>query len=194
LEQKVEEELDGKKKELPASLKGKTYLVEWDGAERTVVYDGGGKPSSEEKDLVVEAEYDVGKHSDAALFIPDRPLRVGERFDANEATIRTLLGMDEGDKITIEKASFTFTGTKQEGAKAFGLFDLVLIVAHWPKETPDMRLRFETTGKLSVDVETSWTRDFSMEGPISLKIEDKAARVTTEGTGSIKQSGVAKYL
>jgi hypothetical protein len=194
LDHKTEEESDGKKKEIPSKVKGKKYLVEWDGSGTVVSYEGGGKVTDpEEKDLVAEGEWDIGQHGDLAAFIPDRPLKVGESFSADEKALRALLGVDKEDKITVEKATFTFSGTRQENGKTYGLFDAKLSVNAWSKKE-DIELAFEVSGKLSVDLDTAWVRDFSLDGPVKVKSEKSKDRPSeVQGTGTVKMSSLVKY-
>jgi hypothetical protein len=182
---------NGTKRKLATPLNGKTYLVKWDGKQTSVSSEAGKTATDDERENVLLYEYDVGKQADLASFIPDRPLRVGERFDATAPSVKPLFGLDADDRAEVERASFTFSGTRQEGKTALGVFDATVLLSHWP-EGSDMKLRFAVSGKLSVDLETAWVRELTMEGPIVVSAA-KNAPVELSGSGSFKTARHVKY-
>jgi hypothetical protein len=68
-----------------------------------------------------------------------------------------------------------------------------LAVNAWSKAW-DLTFVFEVNGKLSVELETAWLKDVSLEGPVKVKSDkskDRPAEV--EGTGTVKVSSFVKY-
>jgi hypothetical protein len=107
-----------------------------------------------------------------------------------QALVRQLFDANDGDDVSIDKASFTFRGTKQDGQKKYGQFDVALKIAMTSKKD-DMIMTMDLAGELSVDTVTSQLVDRTLKGPFTMKGIGKSARGELEGSGSMNASASA---
>jgi hypothetical protein len=180
-----------KKKSSPVT--GKTYEVEAVGGKLVITREGG-KPMSAAERKVVEKELkSLGKPDKMSAFIPNRPLIEGEKLPVTQAIVREMFGGgDDEDEVSVDQATFTFRGTRNEGGKTHGLFDASLKITVSPKGE-DMGMLMGLTGKLVVDAATSQVLQVSLKGPITMRGKDTRAQGELEGEGSMSTSVSATY-
>jgi hypothetical protein len=175
----------------PSPVAGKTYDVDSTGGKIEVTDEHDRPVPKRERDVVAKDWRSLGKPDKMAALIPDHPLVEGEKLPVSQDLVRDLFGSNDGDDTSIDKATFTFRGTKQDGQKTFGQFDVVLKIAMTSKKD-DLIMSMDLGGKLSVDTAGSQLVDLTLKGPFTMKGVSRTAQGELEGSGSMNASASSR--
>jgi len=178
-------------KKRPSPVAGKTYVVEHSGGKVEVHAENDGRVTKRERDIVAKDWKSLGKPDKMAALIPDHPLAEGEKLPVSAELVRDLFGSDDSDETTVDNASFTFRGAKQEGAVRYGQFDVTLKISMTSKKQ-DIAMTMDLSGKLTVDTTTSQLGEISLKGPLTMKGISKSAQGELEGSGTMNASMSSK--
>jgi hypothetical protein len=164
---------NGKTKSLP--LEGKTVLIEKKGERFTFRVDGGDKLSAEDAGPL-EQEFNKKKDRDdfEKLFLPKRPVKVGETWEVDRAVVNKGLLQDRDMEIFPEKtkASATLQRVYKKDRHQFGVLLLKLEVVPRAYHKAGKRLPVRPGAKLDLEI----TIDGCIDGSLAT------------GTGKIKLS------
>jgi hypothetical protein len=178
-------------KKRPSPVAGKTYVVDSSSGKIEVRGENDARVPKRESDIVAKDWKSLGKPDKMAALIPDRPLAEGEKLPVSADLVRDLFNADDGDETSVDNASFTFRGTKQEGAVRYGQFDVTFKISMTSKKQ-DIAMTLDLAGKLAVDTATSQLGEITLKGPLSMKGISKSAHGELEGSGTMNASMSSK--
>lgn len=179
------EKQGSREKSNKSPVEGKSYIVEKSGADVDVDHASGGAAPKKERDVVREDFDDLGQTPSFAAFLPDRPLKKGEKLDVSKEQLRKMFQQDDDDKMKFDNATFQFVGTKQQGGAEVGVFEVKLEMVN---EDETMRMKIALDGKLLLRVDGAWPVEMSLSGPISFEGVKKGIDVDGKGRATFERT------
>jgi hypothetical protein len=166
-DKRVETDTDakGKTKTKRSPVDGKSYIAEVKGADISVTGPTGKKVTTAETKVVEQDEDDLGKPDPFTKILRGRSLKKGDQLQLPKNVVAELLGDTNKDmKMQIDKVSLTFQGTRRDGSRTDGLFDLALDVTGHPD--PAVGMQMKINGIVVIDTATAWPVSMELRGPI----------------------------
>lgn len=190
--QRVENDSKGGKTSPDKSpVQGKTYIATLKKGGKIVVTTPDGKPVKKaEAKIVRQDQSDLGKTDPFTKLLPNHPLEKGEQLKVTKDLASKLLGAEDM-KTDVDKVSFTFQGTKQDGARTEGLFELKMQVTGYPDPTTGLQMKIH--GTVAIDTATGWPISMHIVGPIQIKGGDMKHQVQLQGQGKMQMDGTYTY-
>ena len=186
----IETNPKGKTKTDKSPVDGKTYIAEFKGGEIVVTTPDGKPVKAKEAKVVKKDNKELGKQDPFSKMLPNHPLKKGEKLEITKDLVAQLFG-DDDMKMDIDNVSMTFQGTKQEGGRTEGLFDMKLQVTGYPE--PTLGLQMKIDGTVALDTATGWPISMHLKGPIEVKGEDPKRHLHMEGQGKMEMQADYSY-
>ncbi|HMJ12098.1 MAG TPA: hypothetical protein VK524_11825 [Polyangiaceae bacterium] len=180
----VKQEGDGQEKRSVSPLAGSRYVItRSDDGKLSGLDSAGNKVPAAQLKLIKDEFASVFEKDQTAAFLPDRPLKPGERLSpASDALLKMLEIKDDG-KTLIDGIEFTLTSATPERAS----FDVALTLTQ--NIVAGMRLRAKLKGKIDIRPEGTWLMGVDLKGPLELL--DRAGN--QKGTGDLAVTAEQTY-
>jgi hypothetical protein len=176
----IEQDGTAAEKKTVSPLAGSKYVVSRadDGSLSALDSNGAKVPSSQMKLLKDEFGQSFEKNSDAE-FLPDRPIKLGEKLVPASDSVIKMLGVKDDGNITIDGVEFILKSANSERAS----FDSSLT---FTQKISTMRLRAKLKGNIDLAPEGAWIVALDLKGPMT--ILDSAGAEKGTGDFSISAS------
>ncbi len=128
-------------------------------------------------------------------FLPKKPVKVGDRWVADEKAVVRLLNLGPEDRGTLRSK---LKEVRDVAGRRTAVIEVALVVN---QKNDSMKVALDLEGSVQVDVETGWTVSVELDGPLTISGESeqkdesgKAVKITIEGGGSCKYRSSARKL
>jgi hypothetical protein len=180
----VKQEGDGQEKRSVSSLAGSRFVVtRSDDGKLSALDAGGNKVPAAQLKLIKDEFASVFERDTTGAFLPDRPLKIGERFSPPSDAVLKMLGIKDDGKTLMDGIEFTLASAAPDRAS----FDVNMTMTQ--TIALGMRLRAKLKGKIDVRPDGSWLVGVDLKGP--LEILDRSGN--QKGTGDLAVSAQQSY-
>lgn len=180
----VKQEGDGQEKRSVSSLAGSRFVVtRTDDGKLSALDASGNKVPASQLKLIKDEFASVFEKDTTGAFLPDRPLKPGERFSPPSDAVLKMLGIKDDGKTLMDGIEFTLASATPASAS----FDVNMTMTQ--TIVAGMRLRAKLKGKIDVKPDGSWLLNVDLKGP--LEILDRAGN--QKGTGDLAVSAQQTY-
>jgi hypothetical protein len=180
----VKQEGDGQEKRSVSPLAGSRFVVtRSDDGKLSALDSGGNKVPASQLKLIKDEFATVFEKDTTGEFLPDRPLKPGERFSPPSDAVLKMLGIKDDGKTLMDGIEFTLASA----APGVASFDVTMTMTQ--TIVAGMRLRAKLKGKIDVRPDGSWLLNVDLKGP--LEILDRSGN--QKGTGDLAVSAAQTY-
>jgi hypothetical protein len=146
---------------------GKTFVVERKGDALLVTDEQGGKPSTEQEDVVAQDMRSFGKPDDVDIAMASKPRSVGDDMsdvaDALKMKFQTEIGGNE--KPEVQDARVTLAAVHDRGGHKFADLDIAL---SFKMKKKGMKMTMTLKGTLTIPTDDVDVASGNMAGPITI--------------------------
>jgi hypothetical protein len=180
VQEKYETKQDGNaaEKKTVSPLAGGKFVVSRDDAGKVSAVDGeGAAVSAAQVKLLGEDYADLLKKDTLGSFLPDHPIKLGEKLSPSASSLMQMLDIKDDGKTTLDGIEFVFTSMDTGSAHFSMAFTLTMGLAG------GLRMRAKLSGQLTVQTATVWLVGASLSGPV----------IVLDGKGNEKGKGDMKF-
>lgn len=175
----TEQEGTAAEKKTVSPLAGSRYIVtRADDGSLSALDSNGSKVASSQMKLLKEEFGQVFEKNADSEFLPDRPIKLGEKLVPASDSVIKMLGVKDDGNITIDGVEFILKSATAERAS----FDSSLT---FTQKLGSIRLRAKLKGNIDLAPEGAWIVALDLKGPIT--ILDSGGN--EKGTGDLSISG-----
>lgn len=178
---KVEIEQDGTRpeKRTTSPLAGSTYIMTRGADGKLAATTPGGAPIAPAlRKLLVDAYGDRFEKDTTGAFLPNRPVKLGEKLFPASASMLGMLGIKDDGKTTFEGTEFLL----EEVTDGIAVFHVEMLMT--VKMPAARRLRAKLSGKMRFLVDGTWTTGINLSGPLT--VVDSLGNEKADGSWTMK--------
>ncbi len=180
----IKQEGSGDEKRSVSPLSGSRYVVTRTDDGKLSALDGSGNKIAANQLKLIKDEFASAFEKDqTGAFLPDRPLKPGERFSPPSDAVLKMLDIKDDGKTTMDGIEFTFASGSADRAN----FDVSMTLTQ--NIGFGLRLRAKLKGQIAIKPQGSWLLGVDLKGPIEL-IDNSGKE---KGTGDLSVTATQTY-
>ena len=153
-------------------ITGNTYVAERGGNGLKIRYDRGEAPPEEEQRLVRQELEGIFHGRQLASLLAGKTLEVGESLEVEPKVARRLLG--DAEQVELSDMRLKLRRVKGKGEGRMAVFD---VQASLTMHQEGLQLKSELSGFVEIEVNTLWTRELTLHGPLELSAPAQEAEI-----------------
>ncbi len=165
IEEKYETKQEGvaAEKKTVSPLAGSKFIVSRDDAGKVTAIEPDGTAATPSQVKLLEEDFaGIFKKDTVGAFLPDRPLKLGEKLNPSASSLMQMMEMKDDGKTTVDGIEVIFTSVDGGNARFSMAFTLTLGL------TGGLRLRAKLNGQLALQTATVWLVSAALSGPVTV--------------------------